>query len=546
MTIDTSIAALTQSTSDLLTAVNVRKATQDASMSASIALAATQASAASGSAAQALAIYGSTAAQQAAVAAAQSQASLAAGYAASAASVVTQDLSGVTAQALHRSPNAVTAMFVYDTSKDSDAGAWTEKCQNTSWFNEPLNGKWLGAWDSEAIARYANALVGTELISNGGFDSDTVWTKTGSATISGGVINAPANTSGGWGSLTTVIGTTYLISVDIANASNGLVFYAGVSATGTQNLDTGYVTSSGTKKFVFTATATTTFIRFVNYAIGSATAVLDNVSVKPVTAQTTATGDYFQLTTDGKFYKLNVTSGTTEVFRGNKAKFPKIAGIVSEAKSITIYDLTEPGRPMWMRCFANGGPALASSSANVFGAAIINGLLVVASDYWLRCIDFNKDRIWQYGNGSASNWIYQCGISSRNAVVAALIYFQTNGYVSTSTINAVAMTVLPDAPLDPATGLQVPTIACLAGETKVLMENGTTKRIDEIVTGDFVKTLEGSSRVLSFFDQGIKQTIEVVFDNGTTLICTSDHKIRTSVGWVEAGALTDKHDVVGM
>ena len=138
---------------------------------------------------------------------AAASASLAAGYAASASSVVQQDLSGVSAVALHRSPNAVTAMFVYDTSKDSDGGAWTKRCQHTSWYNESLNGKWLGACASESAAR----------------------------------------------------------------------------------------------------------------AVSGAT-----------------TGDYFQLTTDGKFYKLNASSGTTEVFRGNKAEFPKLAAIVAEAGNVTI------------------------------------------------------------------------------------------------------------------------------------------------------------------------------------------------------------------
>lgn len=149
MTLDTQIAALTQSTNDMLTAVNTRKSTFDSS----IAAASTQAGAAAGSAAQALAIYGSTAAVSAAVAQAQNQASVAAGYAASAGSAIQQDISGVTAAALHRSPNAVTAMFIYSTTKDSDGGAWTEKCQNTSWYSEPLNGKWLGACATEAAAR---------------------------------------------------------------------------------------------------------------------------------------------------------------------------------------------------------------------------------------------------------------------------------------------------------------------------------------------------------------------------------------------------------
>jgi hypothetical protein len=30
-------------------------------------------------------------------------------------------------------------VFVYDTSKDSDGGAWRKRCQHTSWYNETLN-----------------------------------------------------------------------------------------------------------------------------------------------------------------------------------------------------------------------------------------------------------------------------------------------------------------------------------------------------------------------------------------------------------------------
>ena len=62
-------------------------------------------------------------------------------------------IAGVTAAALHRSPNAITALFVYDTARDSDGGAWTERCQHTSWYNESLSGRWLGQAASEAAAR---------------------------------------------------------------------------------------------------------------------------------------------------------------------------------------------------------------------------------------------------------------------------------------------------------------------------------------------------------------------------------------------------------
>jgi len=40
---------------------------------------------------------------------------------------------------------SATDVFVYDTSKDSDGGAWRNRCQHTSWYNEPLNTTTRGA-----------------------------------------------------------------------------------------------------------------------------------------------------------------------------------------------------------------------------------------------------------------------------------------------------------------------------------------------------------------------------------------------------------------
>ncbi|MQP67515.1 hypothetical protein GE253_19495 [Niveispirillum sp. SYP-B3756] len=39
----------------------------------------------------------------------------------------------------------VVSVFVYDTRRDSDGGAWVEKCRSTSWYNEPLNTATRGA-----------------------------------------------------------------------------------------------------------------------------------------------------------------------------------------------------------------------------------------------------------------------------------------------------------------------------------------------------------------------------------------------------------------
>lgn len=56
---------------------------------------------------------------------------------------------GVTYQGISAilASKAVTAVdvFVYDTSLDSDGGAWRTRCQHTSWYNEPLNTATRGA-----------------------------------------------------------------------------------------------------------------------------------------------------------------------------------------------------------------------------------------------------------------------------------------------------------------------------------------------------------------------------------------------------------------
>ena len=328
--------------------------TKAAEAAASAATANTKAGEASGSAASALAIYGNTAAMNTAVTTATTQAAAAAASAASAASVLQQDLSAVSA-ALHRSPNAITAMAIYDTSKDSDGGAWVEKCQHTSWFNEPLNGSWLGACASESAAR----------------------------------------------------------------------------------------------------------------AVSGA-----------------ATGSYFQLTTDGQFYKLNAGSGTTEVFRGNKAKFPRLAGIVAEVISnnfcrYTIYDLTEAGRPMWMA-------SVKATNSGKLSLHMLNGLLLIGdsgTNGWghsgFIINDFPKAKQRRsVTNGSTTAWV-----AIKDNFVSTTDYSTEPQFLGNTrreyilpntTVNAVAMTVLPDAPTDVVTGLKVPTIAvATAGGVSVIKHDGT-------------------------------------------------------------------------
>lgn len=504
MSLESEVAGLTTATTNLLTAVNVSKATVDqaasnAAASASlaqdqVALAAghaddaeTKASEASGSAASALAIYGNTAAMNTAIDTAKAQASLAAGYAASAASVVQQDLSAVSA-GLHRSPNAITAMFIYATQFDSDGGAWTEKCRHTSWYNETIYGKWLGAHASELSARCYNAVLGTERVSNGDFTTDlTSWTASAGASVVSGALNLVTSSSTDVTckqTLTTVASTAYVLTFTKVSApgnSTDLSIIVGTSDGGTQLLNLADIgaLAAGTYIYAFTATTTTSFLRFTNSTNTSATSIVDSVSVKPVTTQVSVAGDYYQLTTDGKFYSLNAGSGATEVFRGNKRSFPKLAAIVAEATNVTIYDLTEAGRPMWMRFVATATATITSkyllSGANALAA--INGKIYVGGTATnatgLTTIDFAKDMARLR---LTSGYTWNGNLSTRNTVGGYTTVDAAVGAIVNATANALAATVLPDAPLDPVTGLKVPTIAVATGGGISVIQNSGTVR----------------------------------------------------------------------
>jgi hypothetical protein len=85
---------------------------------------------------------------------------------------------------------------------------------------------------------------------------------------------------------------------------------------------------------------------------------------------------------------------------------------------------------------------------------------------------------------------------------------------------------------------------CVDESTRVTMGDGSLRFIRDIKIGDIVVShseLLGSfikSRVQCVYDNGIKDCIELLFSDNTTLICTPDHQIFTeNKRWVEAASL---------
>jgi hypothetical protein len=192
--------------------------------------------------------------------------------------------------------------FIYDTSLDSDGGAWRKRCQHTSWFNEAITGKWLGAHASEFDARCHGATFGLELITNPNFATNTTgWTGTTLTLVSGALqVTGTANPN------TTVVfpvvaGKTYVLVVDAVQALTAVA----VSIFGASNVQARSASFIGaaTHRFAFVSPNTGNgYVSFQNWSGAGFT--IDNVSIREVTAFTTNSNDYFQLTTDGKFYRL--------------------------------------------------------------------------------------------------------------------------------------------------------------------------------------------------------------------------------------------------
>jgi DNA polymerase III alpha subunit len=90
---------------------------------------------------------------------------------------------------------------------------------------------------------------------------------------------------------------------------------------------------------------------------------------------------------------------------------------------------------------------------------------------------------------------------------------------------------------------------CVDSETRVTMSTGTQTVIRDVKVGDEVLTFDEKTKTLTsscvdeIYDQGIKECIELTFDNGNTLICTIDHPILTKRGWICAGELNDDDDI---
>ena len=165
----------------------------------------------------------------------------------------------------------------------------------------------------------------------------------------------------------------------------------------------------------------------------------------------------------------NETLGTST--RGTRREFPAVAVIVAEQNFIKIYDGDDPDLPMWM-IFNVGSQGMANTPMvqlqNVDKVVYaLNGILVTGtknenSNYGQPVINFISEKVLRMDSQSGEGGKWMGTIAQRNDTIG----YQSVDYdyvIAASQVNDVAMTVLPNARIDDATGLPVPTIAVATG-----------------------------------------------------------------------------------
>ena len=170
----------------------------------------------------------------------------------------------------------------------------------------------------------------------------------------------------------------------------------------------------------------------------------------------------------------NETLGTSD--RGSRKEFPAVAVIVATEDDIIIYDGDDPDLPMWMifkssdtgtpydTHYLGRGSGFSGFHPSITSVAMLNGILVVgkdgdASNYAEAYteIRFISDRALHRDQTSASDM--GNAISGRNGSAGGRLSNSSYGGLVHFDLHDIAMTVLPNAPIDDTTGLPIPTIA---------------------------------------------------------------------------------------
>jgi hypothetical protein len=186
-------------------------------------------------------------------------------------------------------------------------------------------------------------------------------------------------------------------------------------------------------------------------------------------------GQWRKRTQHTSWYNETLNTST----RGSRKEFPAVAVIVAESNQVTIYDGDDPDLPMWM--VFNAGSLVYGTVTS--GLAILNGIMFFTGNVSCSEVNFLTEHMGLHQQNSISqikpSWVE--GIVNRNSTAGSWStlgagsgsVIKVGGLVNQAT-NDIAITVLPNAPIDPSTNLPIPTIAVATdGGVSVIKDDGS-------------------------------------------------------------------------
>jgi hypothetical protein len=185
-------------------------------------------------------------------------------------------------------------------------------------------------------------------------------------------------------------------------------------------------------------------------------------------------GAWRKRTTHTSWYNESLNTAT----RGSRKDFPAVAVIVAEATKVTIYDGDDPDLPLWITF-----PTTAAKGVTALNGELCLCSYATASAYHgLLRINFVADQAINHreSNSATVQGYFIYTLSSTDLAKIDDGPSSWTGYTSevpnivNGNCNDLAMTVLPNAPVDSATGLPVPTIAVATdGGLSIIKDDGT-------------------------------------------------------------------------
>ena len=277
-------------------------------------------------------------------------------------------------------------------------------------------------------------------------------------------------------------------------------------------------------------------------------------------------GEWRKRTQNTSWYNEELNTAT----RGARREFPAVAMIVTEANRVAIYDGDDPDLGMWMvlesgGTFGSGDAQLiGNSTVDQVASIMFNGALVTCNSdsyHSLLVVNFLSETSQAFRH--IGNYIIPHNIAERHVRDLGVPTFSGNAIVH-STINDVAMTVLPNAPIDNETGLPVPTIAVATdGGVSVIRDDGTV--VDYTCTYNSNNKYSlinfiGDSKLLACSRDG--ETYPTVFDipsqdkasfDSTDIVFTANPSDSSSAADISVGnyseykasAVTKEHIAMG-